>query len=63
MHHHQLLNLLGSYLMALILSPTDAALGQAVVQSEAVPISIRQSHGISAVPFSRLSGAAQCDDR
>ena len=30
-------------LMALILSPTDAALGQAVVKSEGVPIHIRQS--------------------
>jgi len=30
-------------LMAFILSPTDAALGQAVVKSEAVPIKIRQS--------------------
>jgi NhaP-type Na+/H+ or K+/H+ antiporter len=30
-------------LMALILSPTDAALGQAVVKSEGVPITIRQS--------------------
>lgn len=30
-------------LMALILSPTDAALGQAVVKSEGVPIEIRQS--------------------
>lgn len=30
-------------LMALILSPTDAALGQAVVKSEGVPIDIRQS--------------------
>jgi len=30
-------------LMAFILSPTDAALGQAVVKSEAVPIDIRQS--------------------
>ena len=30
-------------LMALILSPTDAALGQAVVKSEGVPIRIRQS--------------------
>ena len=30
-------------LMALILSPTDAALGQAVVKSEEVPIEIRQS--------------------
>jgi len=30
-------------LMALILSPTDAALGQAVVKSEAVPSRIRQS--------------------
>ncbi len=30
-------------LMAFILSPTDAALGQAVVKSEAVPINIRQS--------------------
>ena len=30
-------------LMAFILSPTDAALGQAVVKSEGVPINIRQS--------------------
>ncbi len=30
-------------MMALILSPTDAALGQAVVKSEAVPLQIRQS--------------------
>lgn len=30
-------------LMALILSPTDAALGQAVVKSENVPLNIRQS--------------------
>ncbi len=30
-------------LMALILSPTDAALGQAVVKSEEVPLDIRQS--------------------
>ena len=30
-------------LMALILSPTDAALGQAVVKSEDVPSSIRQA--------------------
>ena len=30
-------------MMALILSPTDAALGQAVVKSEAVPLKIRQS--------------------
>ncbi len=30
-------------LMALILSPTDAALGQAVVKSESVPINVRQS--------------------
>lgn len=30
-------------LMALILSPTDAALGQAVVKSEGVPIEVRQS--------------------
>jgi len=30
-------------LMALILSPTDAALGQAVVKSEGVPVNIRQS--------------------
>jgi NhaP-type Na+/H+ or K+/H+ antiporter len=30
-------------LMALILSPTDAALGQAVVKSDGVPIQIRQS--------------------
>ncbi|RZV34588.1 MAG: sodium:proton antiporter [Chromatiales bacterium] len=30
-------------LMALILSPTDAALGQAVVKSEGVPVEIRQS--------------------
>ena len=30
-------------LMALILSPTDAALGQAVVKSEGVPLEIRQS--------------------
>jgi len=30
-------------LMALILSPTDAALGQAVVKSEGVPLHIRQS--------------------
>lgn len=30
-------------MMALILSPTDAALGQAVVKSEAVPLRIRQS--------------------
>lgn len=30
-------------LMALILSPTDAALGQAVVKSEGVPVHIRQS--------------------
>lgn len=30
-------------LMALILSPTDAALGQAVVKSESVPVNIRQS--------------------
>ena len=33
-------------LMALILSPTDAALGQAVVKSEGVPIRIRQSISI-----------------
>jgi NhaP-type Na+/H+ or K+/H+ antiporter len=30
-------------LMALILSPTDAALGQAVVKSEGVPVHVRQS--------------------
>lgn len=30
-------------MMAMILSPTDAALGQAVVKSEAVPLNIRQS--------------------
>lgn len=30
-------------LMALILSPTDAALGQAVVKSESVPLRVRQS--------------------
>ena len=30
-------------LMAFILSPTDAALGQAVIKSEGVPIKIRQS--------------------
>ena len=33
-------------LMAFILSPTDAALGQAVVKSEGVPIKIRQSISI-----------------
>lgn len=35
--------LLAIILMALILSPTDAALGQAVVKSESVPSRIRQS--------------------
>ena len=36
-------SLLAIVLMALILSPTDAALGQAVVKSEYIPLRIRQS--------------------
>ena len=37
------INIWAIIMMALILSPTDAALGQAVVKSEDVPIRIRQS--------------------